>query len=115
MWPRGTWSALHDGPDLERAGLRGRNERGDPDRLVQVGQRRHEEPADLLLRLGERAVGDDAVAVDDTDDLRVGCRRELPALHRGIGLSHLLEEREPAWHRLAAQAGGLVLVELRPC
>src|SRR6187549_243328 len=110
MWPRGTWSALHDGSDLERAGLRGRHERGNPDCLVEVGQRRHEEPPDLLLRLRERAVGDDALAVDDTDDLRIRRRRELTALHRGVGLPHLLEEGEPAWHRLAAQAGGLVLV-----
>src|SRR4029079_8784367 len=99
MWPRGTWSALHDGPDLERAGLRGLNERGDPDRLVEVQQRCHQETADLLLRLGERAVGDDAVAVHDTDDLRVGCRRELAALHPGLGLPPLLEEPRPARHR----------------
>ena len=98
----------------ERAGLRGGDERGDADRLVEVRERRHEQPADLLLRLGERPVRDHALAVDDPDDLRVRRRGELAALHGRIRLPHLLEEREPARHRLRTQAACLFLVELRP-
>ena len=90
------------------------NERGDADRLVEVGQVGDEHAAELLLRLGERPVGDDRLAVDDTDDLRLGCAHELTPLHVRVGLPELVEERDPAGHRLLSGRGCLVLGHRRP-
>ena len=46
--------------------------------------------------------------------LRLCGRDELPALHVRVGLSHLLEQGEPARHRLGAAFRRLVLAELAP-
>ena len=57
---------LHDRADLDRsAALCRRDQRGQPDRLVEVGKLGEEDAADDLLRLRERAVGDDALSVAD--------------------------------------------------
>jgi hypothetical protein len=54
---------LDEGPNLDRAVLRARDLRRVRDRLVDVGAVEQVVPAELLLRLGERAVGDERLAV----------------------------------------------------
>ena len=59
------------------------------------GRSIEEDAAEDLLRLGERAVGDDALAVADANDLRGLAAVELFAGHVRVGLAELLEERDP--------------------
>ena len=94
--------------------LRRGDERREPDRLVEVGKLREEDAADDLLRLGERAVRDDALAVANADDLRGRPAVELLARHVRIGLAELLEERDPLRHLRRAERGLLVLGKVDP-
>src|SRR3984885_109356 len=65
-------------PDLDRAATRLGATGGDGERDIEVGGLDHPEAADLLLALGERAVGSDDLAALRTDD-RGGVRREQAA------------------------------------
>ena len=94
--------------------LRGRDQRGEPDRLVEVGEIGQEDAAEDLLRLGERAVGDEALAVPDPNDLRGVAAVELLARDVRIGLAELLEERDPLRHLLGAELRLLVVREVDP-
>ena len=62
-----------------------RDERGQPDRLVEVGQVDDERPAEDLLRLGEGAVGDEGLAVAYADDLETALElaSRIPAARLG--------------------------------
>ena len=61
---------LPDRADLDRAVLRRRDLRRGLDRLVEVARLDQVEAAERLLRLGERPVGRDGLAVDDADGRR---------------------------------------------
>src|SRR5687768_6829111 len=108
-------SLLQNRSDLDcSGGTRCRDERCEPDRLVEVGKLREEDAADDLLRLGERAVRDDALAVANADDLRGRPVVELLARDVRIGLAELLEERDPLRHLRCAEGGPLVLGKVDP-
>ena len=62
---------MHNGSNLDRAISRGRDSGRDTDRFVQIGDVDQIEPAELLLRFGERAIGRHQLAVPDPN----GCRR----------------------------------------
>src|SRR5919109_4234424 len=99
-----------DGPDLDRAALRGGNLCGQPARLVNRVAVEDEEAAECLLDLGVRAVRDELLAVADTDGGRRAGRLELGA---SDDLRLLREVHVPLVDRLAlvvAQALPAVLV-----
>ncbi len=91
-----------------------RDQRCEPDRLVEVGKLREEDATDDLLRLGERAVRDDALAVPDANDLRGRPPVELLARHVRVGLAELLEECDPLRHLCRAERLLLLLGETCP-
>ena len=54
---------FHDGPDFDGPVLGGGNPRGDREGVVEVRGINEKIPAKVLARLGERSVGDEAIAV----------------------------------------------------
>src|SRR3954464_11531902 len=95
-----------DGPDLDASGLGSRDLGGARDRLVEDVALEHAEAAELLLGLGEGAVGDHALAVLDPHGRR---RRDgLEGLARDVGavLGDLLAEAAVAVHHRVDRAGG---------
>src|ERR1700730_4450446 len=76
-------------PDLDRAAARLRTAACHLKGVVQVGGTDHPEAADLLLALGERAVGGDDLAALRPDD-RGGVRREQPAGENPLPRRHQL-------------------------
>ena len=89
-------------------------ERREPDRLVEIGQVDDEDAAEDLLRLRERAVRDDALAVAHANDLRGVAAVELLPGHVRVGLAELLEEREPLRHLLRAELRPLLVGKVDP-
>src|SRR5207253_10897882 len=83
----------HDGPDLDRAEPRGRDLRGPLERLVERVDLDHVEAAELLLRLGERAVRHDLLAVADADGAAGRGRLQRVAADVGAALPELGGER----------------------
>src|SRR3954469_15129518 len=81
-----------DRPDFDRADLRGRDARGDLDRLVQIARLDHVETREALLGLGERSVGDRHLAVAHPH--RRGARNGLQRLGGDAvaALAHFLVE-----------------------
>src|SRR5262245_5175216 len=84
---------LADRPDLDRALTRRRNLRSDLNGLVEIRRFDQVEPRELLLRLGERAVGHEQLAIADSDRgcgldglQRLGCD-EKPALAESVAAS----------------------------
>src|SRR3954471_15249430 len=91
-----------DRPDFDRADLRGRDARGDLDRLVQIAHLDHVETRETLLGFRERPVRDRHLAVAHPH--RRGARNGLQRL-RGdavAALAHFLVEGDavPVIHRL---------------
>src|SRR5262245_32829274 len=110
-----TQALLQNRADLDRARvLRGGYQCGEPDRLVEVGQVDDEDAAEDLLRLRERAVGHEALAVADPYDLRGAPPVELLPGHVRVGLAELLEERQPVRHLLRAQRSLLLAGQIDP-
>src|SRR5581483_8517904 len=108
--PRGD---RHHRPHLDGAVLRARAARRDLERLVECLDLDQIEAAELLLRLGERAVGDQRLAVADTHGRGRRRRLERRAFYRLVAdrvaeLEVLAEDRVP---RLLARYGGLVVVD----
>ena len=72
--------SIPEGSYLNLGGSRERMPGSYPDRRVQSGALNDVIAADLLLRLGERPVGDQQLAVTDMDDLGLTGRAERPAV-----------------------------------
>src|SRR5579872_542325 len=85
-------SHLPDRPHLDRAEASPRDLRGDLDGLVEVLAVDQEEAAHLLLRLGERAVGGDDLALADPHGGGVGRGTQALASLQDAPLHHLLGE-----------------------
>lgn len=64
--------------------------RGDLDRLIEVGAVDQHEPADLLLGLGERPVGQQQLVLPDPNGRRVGRWCQASAADDHATLFHLL-------------------------
>src|SRR5918995_6518308 len=86
-------STLDDRPQLDGAALHDWDLRRKADRLIEILTVEHEEPAQLLLRLGVRAVGDDRLPFPHTH--RLGGGRLLELLSVDQMRPELLEERGP--------------------
>src|SRR6266571_7797924 len=80
---------LHDGPDLDGAQRRRRDLGRPPDGLVEVLAVQQVEPAELLLRLGEGAVGGERLPVPDPNGRRRAAGLEGLTAPEHAGLVHL--------------------------
>src|SRR5918992_1149380 len=107
-------SPLDERPDLHRRLGRDWHAGGEVDRLVQIGALDEEEAADLLFRLGERAVRDDGLAVADLHapgGLRLIELEAVDPLALGL---HLPEELVPLRHLGLARGALLVFGHVFP-
>src|SRR5262249_32269372 len=84
---------VHQRPDLDRALAGGRDLRRPLERLVERLCLDQVVAAELLLRLGERPVGDDLLAVADADGDALRRRLELVATNVRTALLELRQKR----------------------
>ena len=95
-------------PQLDGRPEHDRNARGDRDRGVEILRLELHQAADLLLRLGEGAIGDDRIAVADADGLLRRGAVELEAGAERAGLAEFAEQRLPLRHLFCAERRGLL-------
>src|SRR5215218_2202344 len=105
------WSAPPERPDLDRPRLRDRMARRDLHGLLEAAALDDVEPADGLLRLGERAVGHQRLAVADANGARLFWRSQPVARRPHAARPEIVQPRETfLFARVVRTRLGLVLL-----